>query len=742
MARSLLSAVLALSLAGAAASAQTSVLPSFTVQPVTDVDTFVPFFTGGVPAGTYRSYVMTMNWSELSFSGAYSEEASPSIYSGNSAASTLHAFGRVGRFSNTDENPAALRWQGNLINNYTAGQPLFLDAVQLPFAGGTPAAQWANISLTLNSAAYTAPASFDDAGTAAFGVVGASQELNFNGAFNAGDVKWFKVVIPAPGITVGSLGNGNFLDVTSQNSVSRSVIYLFDQNGFRLRNSPLSSSPALFGTFSFGGTTTPRDPNSIIPVFAGGAGGLPAGTYWLALTARKQLFNETNTVAFDGWQVFNDSSAVGSYNLKITYGRVSPVANCTITEVEPNDTKAAAQAVGFTAFNQVICGTSTGNLPDTGLTSPDYFKITVPQAPAGQIYRHRMHIETGGSSFVHNFQMRSLNVVGGVIDAASDELFTNAVGGTNPSRLLQFYTLGSEPNPYVIVRVLGTGSTTEPYKIIYDGFDVLTIDDLSTFVSGTTQITTSGTSFIPNFDGGFDVVTTDTDMWIYDSALNPIAGASNDDPANLTGPQSAVLTRNLSAGTYYLAISNFDVANNQAPAFDEGRPDKGNAMDSAGVIANSDARPGVNAPQAIINYQVNITDASGNFNAAFITKNAAFEVRFIRFTLTGSNFPARCNGADIAYDNGDFLPRAEIVDGTNGTPAIPGPFGGVNNGVTEADYNVFFANFFDANAVADIANDDGTSRVPTPAPGTVVNNGVTEGDYNYFFSVFFNGCSL
>ncbi len=105
-------------------------------------------------------------------------------------------------------------------------------------------------------------------------------------------------------------------------------------------------------------------------------------------------------------------------------------------------------------------------------------------------------------------------------------------------------------------------------------------------------------------------------------------------------------------------------------------------------------------------------------------------------------FPARCNGADIAYDDGTFLPRAEIVDGTNGTPAISGPSTGTNNGVTEADYNVFFANFFDANPVADIANDDGTSRVPTPAPGTVTNNGVTEGDYNYFFGVFFDGCSL
>ncbi|MBX9737844.1 MAG: hypothetical protein K2X32_13055, partial [Phycisphaerales bacterium] len=112
-------------------------------------------------------------------------------------------------------------------------------------------------------------------------------------------------------------------------------------------------------------------------------------------------------------------------------------------------------------------------------------------------------------------------------------------------------------------------------------------------------------------------------------------------------------------------------------------------------------------------------------------------------TLTVANpYPARCNGADIAYDNNDFLPRAEIVDGTNGTPEIIGPFTGDNNGVTEADYNIFFAFYFDGNSVCDIANDDNSSRLPTPAPNTVTNNGVTEGDYNFFFSVFFNGCAF
>jgi len=66
--------------------------------------------------------------------------------------------------------------------------------------------------------------------------------------------------------------------------------------------------------------------------------------------------------------------------------------------------------------------------------------------------------------------------------------------------------------------------------------------------------------------------------------------------------------------------------------------------------------------------------------------------------------------------------------------------GGTNNGVTEGDYNLFFAQFFDAGPACDIANDDGS---PLPPFGTLqTNNGVTEGDYNLFFSIFFEGCSL
>ncbi|MBX9738174.1 MAG: immunoglobulin domain-containing protein [Phycisphaerales bacterium] len=87
----------------------------------------------------------------------------------------------------------------------------------------------------------------------------------------------------------------------------------------------------------------------------------------------------------------------------------------------------------------------------------------------------------------------------------------------------------------------------------------------------------------------------------------------------------------------------------------------------------------------------------------------------------------RCNPADIAFDDGSPLPPV-------GTP------GSDNNGVTEGDYNLFFATFFDAGAACDIANDDGS---PLPPFGIFdTNNGVTEGDYNLFFAIFFDGCAL
>ncbi|MBL0871275.1 MAG: hypothetical protein IBJ18_11945 [Phycisphaerales bacterium] len=81
----------------------------------------------------------------------------------------------------------------------------------------------------------------------------------------------------------------------------------------------------------------------------------------------------------------------------------------------------------------------------------------------------------------------------------------------------------------------------------------------------------------------------------------------------------------------------------------------------------------------------------------------------------------RCQPADIADDQGTYIPSFSV-----------------NNGVNEGDYNAFFNGFFLRLSAVDIANDNGEPRPPFGPAGT--NTGVNEGDYNCFFNNFFLGC--
>jgi len=134
------------------------------------------------------------------------------------------------------------------------------------------------------------------------------------------------------------------------------------------------------------------------------------------------------------------------------------------------------------------------------------------------------------------------------------------------------------------------------------------------------------------------------------------------------------------------------------------------------------------SPTLLSTVTLTITNAqasdAGTYTAVFSNACGSVASAAAVVTITG---PARCNPVDIAFDDGLPLPPV-------GVP------GGINNGVTEGDYNLFFATFFDAGAACDIANDDGS---PLPPFGMLTtNNGVTEGDYNLFFSIFFDGCSF
>jgi hypothetical protein len=95
--------------------------------------------------------------------------------------------------------------------------------------------------------------------------------------------------------------------------------------------------------------------------------------------------------------------------------------------------------------------------------------------------------------------------------------------------------------------------------------------------------------------------------------------------------------------------------------------------------------------------------------------DGAVSVHEAQYLLSQLGSPCNC-AANIADDAGNPLPST-----------------GVNNGVTEGDYNAFFAGYFDALPYCDIADDSGT-----PYPSTGANNGVTEADYNVFFANYFD----
>jgi hypothetical protein len=182
-------------------------------------------------------------------------------------------------------------------------------------------------------------------------------------------------------------------------------------------------------------------------------------------------------------------------------------------------------------------------------------------------------------------------------------------------------------------------------------------------------------------------------------------GDHNDDTPGTTVNRGSTLARNFDAGTYYLAVSNFNTATNLSQANPDEGTQTGNVMDFANVIANSST---TTTPQSV---SLLVTYASGP-RPVPLTRTAANEVLFVRMIVQA---PASCSPADVADTDGQ--------QGGDGT---------IDNG----DFTLFFTAFFaplgdPQRALADIAD---TDAVPG-ADGNVDN-----GDFTLFFDAFFAGC--
>ena len=276
-------------------------------------------------------------------------------------------------------------------------------------------------------------------------------------------------------------------------------------------------------------------------------------------------------------------------------------------EIEPNDTKATANAFGLTA-GDAITGTTTGSSTTVpGIGSADYFRMTVAPSALG-IYRHRMTITTTGTAG-HTGTIRGLSQTAGVINAGTDITFQSSSATTNPPRYNQWYGFGKGEELYY--RVAGTTSTTAPYRSELSS-TLIVPTDIGAFNPGSITITTEGQGH-----------TTDTDFWVYDSNLNAIPGYGNDDTLGGTGFEGT-LTRNYAPGRYYLALTNFQFANNLAAAPDDNFQ-TGNVLDFPNIAANSSTTINLNMAFAV-------TDSFGTSQFA-ATKLSQYDVNWYTFVV-------------------------------------------------------------------------------------------------------------
>jgi hypothetical protein len=325
----------------------------------------------------------------------------------------------------------------------------------------------------------------------------------------------------------------------------------------------------------------------------------------------------------------------------------APRLRAQFSEVEPNDNKSQATLVAGIASGGTISGVSTGS-SGSGL---DYFRVKTSTLPRG-IYRHRLIISTSGPTG-HTGTIRGLSQNFGNIIAGTDVIVQTSTASTTPPRFNQWYGFGRQEEIYY--RVVGTSSTTEPYTCTLETTGIMPFL-LGDFSPGTITISTLEQGHM-----------TDTDLWVYDADLDPIATYGNDDESVAGGgtglTTQSLLTRTYAQGIYYLALTNFNFANHLAsPPDDDFR--NGNVLDFPDAAANSSTAADVDISFAI-------TDAAGTHTFP-ASKTGPYDTAWFKFTvgLPPPDYLATCltadpdqNSVDVSLPAGLLGPGCEAFDG-------------------------------------------------------------------------------
>jgi subtilisin-like proprotein convertase family protein len=295
------------------------------------------------------------------------------------------------------------------------------------------------------------------------------------------------------------------------------------------------------------------------------------------------------------------------------------LAQAVISEQEPNDSKAQATPANLNDGDSVT-GTTTGSSSSAGPDSFDYFLIRTPAAPPG-IYRHRLTLTTTGAPG-HVGTIRARNQAGGAI-GTQDAMLQSSSLSSAPARVNQWYGFGRQEGIYY--RVAGNANTTAPYTATLTS-DPITPTSLGLVPAGQITITTVGQGH-----------STDTDLWVYDSTLTAIPGYGNDEEPAPGATHQSTLTRSYEPGTYYLALTNFNFANNLASPPDD-RDRAGLVFDFPDAVGNSNSATGLDLSFAVI--------SSGGTQQFGASKTEEFGVSWFSFVVVGvAPSGACCNAA-------------------------------------------------------------------------------------------------
>ena len=147
-----------------------------------------------------------------------------------------------------------------------------------------------------------------------------------------------------------------------------------------------------------------------------------------------------------------------------------------------------------------------------------------------------------------------------------------SIASTTPARLSAWYGFGKQEEIYF--RVTGTSTTIAPYTATLSTHAIAPDVVPGSFQPGVITITTVGQGH-----------NTDTDLWVYDAGFDAMPTLGNDDVLN-GGTFQSTLVRAFPPGTYYLALSSYNLCNDQ-PAPSDDDYTQGNVLDFPDAACDS-----------------------------------------------------------------------------------------------------------------------------------------------------------